>query len=51
MVDTKNKTKKSTKNKTKKSSKNNKQKINQKRINYKLKPNFFINPPRLIPIK
>ena len=47
MVETKNNTKKS----SKKSSKNNKQKIKQKRINYKSKPNFFINPPLLIPIK
>jgi hypothetical protein len=47
MVGLKKLSKKLSKNKTKKLSKNNK----QKRINYKSKPNFFITPPKLIPIK
>ena len=36
---------------TKKLSKKITKKNKQKRINYKSKPNFFITPPKLIPIK
>jgi hypothetical protein len=47
MVELKKLSRNKPKRQTKKLSKNNK----QNRINYKSKPNFFINPPRLILIK